>query len=570
MKLDLIYVTYNSEKWLDKCFASVVDSDYELKDINIYVVDNASTDSTVEHLERIRAEYAGKLGSFEIISSDKNLGFGRANNIGFEKGSSEYVCFFNIDTEVLPNTLKEIEAAIAGSSDDVAIWELRQFPYEHPKIYDPVTMEVSWCSGAAFAAKRSIFDKVGGFDTGIFMYAEDVDLSWRIRSFGYKLHYIPRAIIKHYTYESAGEVKPTQFVNSLKNNLLLRYRFGSLSDIFMGHVFYLARIVLPVPFKGARWLLTKGYFSHFVSIPHFLNRKNGGKRKNFKGNFDKYDYEIARSGPFYVNEVYENKPLVSIIVRTCGRPAVLRETLLSLRNQTYPNIEIVVVEDGEATAKSMIESEFSDLNIKYWSSGEKVGRSKAGNKAMEMASGKYLNFLDDDDLFYSDHVEVLVHALNNSKCKAAYSFAFQTQQKVISKDPFVYKLYGYEKIHTQTFDRMQLCYHNYIPIQAIMFEKALFEEYGGLDESLDALEDWDLWVRYSCHTDFECVEKTTSIYRVPRDRRVNASRQKDLDEALKRVRKKHMGYAQNLSAYDLAMMYEGMEHRMAKMMRRWR
>ena len=89
-----------------------------------------------------------------------------------------------------------------------------------------------------------------------------------------------------------------------------------------------------------------------------------------------------------------------------------------------------------------------------------------------------------------------------------------------------------------------------------MFEKSLFEEYGGLDETLDALEDWDLWVRYSLHTDFLCIPKTTSIYRVPGNQEIDKKRQKDLDDALLIVREKHKAYQQTMSVYDFAMLFE--------------
>ena len=59
----------------------------------------------------------------------------------------------------------------------------------------------------------------------------------------------------------------------------------------------------------------------------------------------------------------------------------------------------------------MIKTEFSDLNIIYKATGEKQGRCKVGNLGMELAHGKYLNFLDDDDLLFADHVETLVQAL---------------------------------------------------------------------------------------------------------------------------------------------------------------
>lgn len=554
--MDIIFVSYNSQKWIKKCFDSILKSNYDLKNVSIFVVDNKSTDESLEILKKVKMESETYLREFQIIEATENLGFGGANNLGFRHGKDDIVCFFNIDTEVYPDTLKNLEEDIARSEKDVALWELRQFPYEHPKIYDALTREISWSSGAAFAIRREIYSQMGGFDDAIFMYGEDVDLSWRIRSFGYKLQYVPKATIKHYSYEEAGEVKPNQYVNSIINNLLLRYRFGGLGSILNGNILFFKVMMRPGIFPGSRKLLLRSYIKHFSKIPHFMNRKYCGKDRKPVAKFLGFDYETIRDGAFYENEFPKENPLVSIIVRTCGRPCVLRETLISLRNQTYSNIEIVVVEDGPDCSGKMIREEFSDLNIVYHAMGKNVGRSKAGNTAMELAHGKYLNFLDDDDLFYADHVEVLVKTLENSKNKAAYAFAFETPIVVESKDPYIYKIYDYNCIHRTKFNRIELYHHNYIPIQCIMFEKSLFENYGGLDETLDALEDWDLWVRYSLYTDFDCVEKTTSIYRVPKIREINKKRQKELDDALLVVREKHKGYVGRLSVHDIAMLYQ--------------
>ncbi|MFQ6817781.1 MAG: glycosyltransferase [Blautia sp.] len=554
--MDIIYVSYNSEKWIGRCFSSLLRSDFDLKEVNVYVVDNASTDSTVEKLRQAKKELEGSLGSFHIIESEKNLGFGRGNNLGFREGSSDLVCFFNIDTEVLDTTLSELMKAVKDSGEDTAMWELRQFPYEHPKIYDPVTMEAQWSSGAAFAIKREVYEQLGGFDEKIFMYGEDVDLSWRLRSFGYKIRYVPKSVIMHYSYEEAGVVKPNQHVYGVINNLMLRYRFGSLKDIVKGHLKFWFLMGVPSAFPHSKRMLLKQYVRHFADIPHFRSRKVKGKSENFTPRFPMWDYSQNREGGYYFNEIPEEKPRVSVIVRTCGRPAVLRETLITLRGQTYPNLEVVVVEDGEDISGKMIREEFGDMDIRYYATGEKVGRSRAGNLGMEKASGRYLNFLDDDDLFFADHVEVLVSQLLKGKNRAAYAFAFETPVEIHSRDPYVYTVKQYREVHRQEFDKVILCHHNYIPIQAIMFEKTLFQEFGGLDETLDALEDWDLWVRYSLHTDFTCVKKTTSVYRVPHNRKINSERQKALDEALVVVRNKHKNYIQTVSVYDIAMMYE--------------
>ena len=175
---------------------------------------------------------------------------------------------------------------------------------------------------------------------------------------------------------------------------------------------------------------------------------------------------------------------------------------------------------------------------------------------MQLAHGRYLNFLDDDDLFYADHGEVLTANLLKSGKAAAYATGLETPITVLSKDPYRYEVKNYLGIHKQPFDRIILCHHNYIPIQCIMFEKTLFERYGGLDETVDALEDWDMWVRYSLHTDFEFILKTTSVYRVPAVREANEKRQRELDEALLFMREKHKGYMQKISVCDVARMYE--------------
>lgn len=553
--MDLVYVTYNSQKWIEKCFSSVIASNYNLKKVHIYVVDNASSDETVQRLYSIKSQMDDRVGSFNIIESKKNQGFGKGNNLGFSKGKSDIVCFFNVDTELMADTLAEVEKSVSNSGDDVAMWELRQFPYEHPKLYDPITLECSWSSGAAFVMRRDIYQNLGGFDEKIFMYAEDVDLSWRLRSFGYKIQYIPKAIIMHYSYEEAGIVKPNQHVFGVINNLMLRYRFGNWRTILQGHMQFWSLMSIPSAFPNSKKMLLKQYVKHFKDIKHFRNSTKGSS-EDFMPFFSGWDYSGNRDGGYYVNELPGETPRVSVIVRTCGRPSVLRETLISLRNQTYSNLEVIVVEDGEECAGEMINSEFRDMNIDYFATGEKVGRSKAGNLAMEKATGKYLNFLDDDDLFYADHVEVLVSQLVKGENRAAYAFAFETPIEVHCKEPYEYSVKDYLGVHKQEFDKIMLCHHNYIPIQTIMFEKSLFNEFGGLDESLDALEDWDLWVRYSLHTDFTCVRKTTSIYRVPYNKAINAERQKALDDALVVVRNKHKKYIQKISVYDVAKMYE--------------
>ena len=253
-------------------------------------------------------------------------------------------------------------------------------------------------------------------------------------------------------------------------------------------------------------------------------------------------YEKRREGAFYACDLPMNQPLVSIIIRTHQRPETLQEAIQSCLLQTYENIEIIIVEDGENYSEAIIQNNFTDQRIHYYATQKKVGRSEAGNVGMNLAQGKYIGFLDDDDLYYADHIETLVKALQGNQYRAAYALAEESQIIKLSSKPYKYEEKQRSVFYKKNFSRTELFYHNYIPIQCMLFERSLFTEYGGLDAHLDALEDWDLWVRYACYTDYKYVEKVTSLYRVPYKANESVARQKVLDEAIKAVRNKHKNY----------------------------
>ena len=521
MKFDIVIVTYNSKKWMENCINSIENQkQFELKNLNLYIVDNNSKDGTQDYIKQ-RAKNT-KIGKIELIDTGKNLGFGKANNYGFEKGNSEYVFFLNPDTELMEDTMYELEKDIENSSKDFGMWECRQKPYEHPKMYDILTGETTWASGACFVAKRDVFKLVGGFDKNIFMYAEDVDLSWNVRLHGYKIKYVPKSVVVHYCYKEAGEIKPIQYYNSIINNLNLRMKYGSSRQKLAWYKHFIKVMIRKGPFKGSRKNLLKAYFNNLKYLHYFSNWRNQKENKDYFSKFEPkfvyFDYEYVRQGDFEPIETkIEEEPLVSIIVRTCGRPNVLRETLISLKRQTYDNFEIIIVEDGKNISEDMINKEFSDLNIKYQATDKKVGRCIVGNIALKQAKGKYINFLDDDDLFYADHIETLVCALQkNPSYKIAYALSYESKIEVKSKEPqYVYQEYSKQVVNNAQYKRENLLLNNLFPIQTVMFEKSVYDKFGGFDETLDNLEDWDLWLRYAMDYDYLYVPKITSLYRVP-------------------------------------------------------
>ncbi len=549
MKFDVVFVTYNSTKWLQQNMNSILKSDYNLKNISLYYVDNNSKDETVNILKEYEKKYSKKFNEIKIIESKTNLGFGRGNNKGALLGKSDYIFFLNIDTEIEPDTFKKLEKEIKENKEKIGIWELRQKPYEHPKYYDPVTGYTTWSSGACFVMPREVFNKTKGFDKHLFMYCEDVELSWHTRQLGYKIKYLYDISITHYSYAEPNQFKENQFIFAYVNNLYLRAKYGNLKKYLKGHLLCLKSLrynlaythVSNKQYKPIRKRIAKEYFKViFKSIPARIFKHTHNNKKFNPQFINDLDYEITRLGSFYtIDETLKSNSLVSIIVRTCGRPNYLREALISLRNQSYKNIEIVIIEDGKNISEQMIKKEFSDLNIKYKATGKKLERSVCGNIGLKMATGKYLNFLDDDDVFYPEHVEVLLKEMEKNNADIVYSTGLETATNIISKDPYIYDIKTKIVRNFGKFSRLRLYENNITPIQCVMFKKEVFENCGGLDENITALEDWDLWIRFSLKYNFHYIEKTTSVYRVPFNNEISSERQKFLNSALDYVISKY-------------------------------
>ena len=570
-QITLSIVTYNSEKWLAAFFQSLFQQNLPCDQIALCVLDNGSTDNSFAWLSKQQAVLSQKFASLSL-NQGQNIGFGLGHNFNLALTTTPYFWVTNVDLEFEPDSITTLlataqqDSSQAFSNASIAAWECRQKPYEHPKDYHPVTGETAWCSSACVLFKTDAIQSVKGYDPLLFLYGEDVELSYRLRRQGYKLKYVPQATVWHYTYEEAAQVKPQQFLGSTLANVLLRCRYGRRHEVIQGFVMFMALFAMKPQFPVMRTKLLGQLWKLIQLAPKFLSSRQKSK-ETFP--FRMWDYAMAREGAFYEYPNAQNSaivqaeknnmlPWVSVLVRTMpGRSGKLKEALASVAHQTYARIELVVVEDGGQdvqSAKPHIEAleKSSGIQKIVYRPLAKVGRCEAGNQALAAATGQLCCFLDDDDLFYADHLEVLVNAwLNNTQLGAVYSLAYEVRTEVISEEPWVYKDILHNLIHRQPFNRGVLWHHNYFPIQAVLFQRQLFLDHGGFDTSLDNLEDWNLWVRYSLKNDFELVPKVTTLYRVPNDVNKALQRQSVLDDYYAKAQAKHAELRVELSPTEI-------------------
>lgn len=253
-KVAVAVVSYNTRDLLLRCLDSLA-PDVDSGRATVSVVDNGSADGSGE---AVRAQMPWA----RLIEPGENLGFGRAVNLVASRTQSEWLLAANADIALEPGALEELLAAGADSTVGAVAPRLL-YPgggtehSVHPFPTVPLTLafnlglhrlsaafgermclngawnpdrarDVPWAIGACLLLRRAAFELVGGFDERQWMYAEDVDLQWRLGRKGWRTRYAPEARARHESgaaaREAFGEQRTGRFMTATYD--MLRRRRG--------------------------------------------------------------------------------------------------------------------------------------------------------------------------------------------------------------------------------------------------------------------------------------------------------------------------------------------------------
>jgi GT2 family glycosyltransferase len=232
--ISIIIVTYNGADYIINCLRSVKEQLYDKRSVEIIAVDNASKDKTPEIIENtFRDVY--------IIRNKKNIGFGRANNIGIKKSKGEYVVLLNQDSLVDKNWLSVLIKTME-ENHNAGCCGAEEYSYD---MYGKITKAAKrvkkclWMGCGSIIFRKKALDEVGLFDPYYFMYMEDVDLVWRIKAKGWKILQNYQALWFHKGKERRVDLSEKRLFWSWKNRLYLIMKFGSNIQILKSMITYL-------------------------------------------------------------------------------------------------------------------------------------------------------------------------------------------------------------------------------------------------------------------------------------------------------------------------------------------
>lgn len=253
----ILVLNYNGQALLESCFTSVMASAGSRA--NVYLVDNASTDGSVEYVEQ-------HFPNVELIRFDRNLGFAEAYNRAVEQTQEEILVFLNNDVEVDRQWLDELVRPLSSASNDLGITGSKLLLFSDRKRVNSAGASllpigggmdldflkldeetqgefrfVGSVCGASMAVRRSVFQKLGGFDADFFAYFEDVDFCWRAWLMGLRVMLTPRSRVYHKLGASWGPyLGPDRVYLGERNRLQCLAKNLETRNVFLGLSVYSA------------------------------------------------------------------------------------------------------------------------------------------------------------------------------------------------------------------------------------------------------------------------------------------------------------------------------------------
>lgn len=486
-------MSYNNASFVGQTVESVLAQ--EGVNLELLVFDDCSPDDSLQVLERYQQD-----PRFTYKVNERNLGMIGNYNQCLRSGSGRYVVVLGSDDIIYPGHLRSLVAAMD----------------QHPQVALGYT-QCLWIDQHGQVLKHAVHpghranNYVGGRDELVDLLTHDSYITPSAAIFR-------RSALPGFTLEDgcihreqmlAGDWELWTRIAQVAPDFLFlnqasvgyRIHGGQISQKFYASDKPLAEhtriLELNLAVPAARQRMQQGA----GGIWQLYLRRLAGYPAQVQARFAERK-EAIRQMLFEVQHTaIESDTLFSVILTTFNRPRLLVDALDSLTRQSCQDFEVILVNDKGAGVESLLDG--YDFPITYLRQGRNQGPAAARNAAHRLARGRYVVYLDDDDLYLPHHLQTLAHAIESHPGEVVYTDAVLITE-TLEGDRRV-EMRREQRYRHAEYSRERLFYNNYIPVNTFACPRALIAAVGGFDEALPAFEDWDFLMRLALRANFRHV-----------------------------------------------------------------
>ncbi|MBV6880797.1 glycosyltransferase family 2 protein [Epilithonimonas ginsengisoli] len=294
MTVAIAILNWNGKKWLEKFLPSVIQYSQEAE---IYVIDNASTDDSIQFLK-------SNFPEVKIVQNQNNSGFAAGYNQGLKSIKADIFCLLNSDVEVTENWIIPIKKLFSENQDIAAIQpkildynhkdkfefagagggmiDNLGYPYCRGRIFENIEFdngqyndetEIFWASGCSLFIRSEDFWNMNGFDERFFAHQEEIDLCWRLKNAGRKIYYTGKSTVYHVGGGTLKKENPVKTYLNFRNNLSMMLKNLPSSKVFFILFFRLhldGYAAFYLAYKNGwrfLWAVLKAHVYFYIQLP---------------------------------------------------------------------------------------------------------------------------------------------------------------------------------------------------------------------------------------------------------------------------------------------------------------
>jgi glycosyltransferase involved in cell wall biosynthesis len=486
--------SYNYEAFVGQAIESALAQGYP--NLEVLVLDNASTDGSRQVIERFRSHPRVRL-----LFHEQNIGRNGNYNRAWQESRSDYVVYLSADDFLLPGHIETLVGLLARyPKADLTYARVIEVdaagrPMRENQLAGLVAVDshgpgrnslgdllacssFMWLPTMLFP--RALLEESGGFDDSIEV-AADFDLQVRLAARGSEFAFVNRALAAirfHGANPSGGS-------------------FAASGDLVREYLRTYERILVPSPPPAIR----ERQHAIVAKLREYVVNVDVSRRPSVAEDCGPAIERVTDALQASFDVPFEKEPLVSIIVPTAGkRLGALCDALESIAAQSYSRWEAIVVDDGAVDLSALFDWIREDSRFRFVRNARPVGPGPARNAGIRLSRGTVLAYLDDDDIFLAEHVATLVDAITAGADVAVASaiLAVDTEgargsarRETTLREPLQYPADAW---------RTGLAASPCIPLSAVAHRRSVVDRCGPFIAGLPVYEAWEFLARIAQQT----------------------------------------------------------------------